>query len=97
MSSLEPNDKRVVSRIASYEDVQNLFTRQQSASPLAGAAAEDFRALAFALEKIRDLVGFVSDQAQPTVDNAILWGLLGLVVDVRCPPSHKLLFKNGLT
>lgn len=80
-SSLERNDRLRVSRVKCYEDTHNLFTRAES-SPLPVSAIQELSALAFALDKFKDFIDFVSDQAQPATDNSILWGLVGLVVQV---------------
>ena len=81
-SSLERNDRLRVSRMTSYEDVQNLFTRTQSSS-LPASAVQELDALAFSLENLKNFIDFVSNQAQPPTDNSIFWGFIGLVVQVR--------------
>lgn len=78
-SSLERNDRHQVSRLKSFDDVQGLFPRKQ-ASSLPAAAFQELTALAHTLKKLKDFMDFVSEEAKPSIDNSILWGLVGLVV-----------------
>jgi hypothetical protein len=80
-SSLERNDRLQVSLLKSFDDVQELFPRTQ-ASSLSAAAFQELTALAHTLEKLQDFMDFISNEAEPPIDNSIFWGLVGLVVHV---------------
>ncbi|KAI1420538.1 NB-ARC and TPR domain protein [Xylaria sp. FL1777] len=78
-SSLERQDRLRVSSVSSFDDVQGLFSSTRVSS-LSAAALQELTALAHSLEKLKDFIDFVSNEAQPPTDNAIFWGLIGLVV-----------------
>lgn len=80
-SSLERNDRLQVSLFKSFDDVQGLFSRTQPSS-FSAAALQELTALAYTLEKLKDFMDFVANEAKPPADISIFWGLIGLVVHV---------------
>ncbi|KAL6409723.1 NB-ARC and TPR domain protein [Ilyonectria robusta] len=78
-SSLERNDRAKLSRFESFDDVQGLFSRTQEFS-LSTEACQELTALAHTLEKLKDFMDFVSNEAKPPTDNSTFWGFVGLVV-----------------
>ncbi|KID93400.1 NB-ARC and TPR domain protein, partial [Metarhizium majus ARSEF 297] len=78
-SSLERNDRYRLSFFKSFDDVQELFPRTLPSS-LSVVALQELTSLAHALGKLKDFIDFVSNEAKPPTDNAIFWGLVGLVV-----------------
>ncbi|KAH8729311.1 NB-ARC and TPR domain protein [Ilyonectria robusta] len=77
-SSLERNDRAKLSRFESFDDVQGLFSRTQEFS-LSTEACQELTALAHTLEKLKDFMDFVSNEAKPPTDNSTFWGFVGLL------------------
>jgi hypothetical protein len=77
----------------SFDEVQGLFSRTQASSPLSTALQE----LAHTLEKLKDFMDFVSNEAKPPTDNSVFWGIVGLVVHVHAKlPFSQNLVSNGI-
>jgi hypothetical protein len=87
---LERNDRNNLSDVETFNDVLVLLSRTESSS-ISAAASQELTALLPKLEKLRDFMDYVSNEAKPPIDLSIFWGLTGLVVQVRTYPPLPLI------
>ena len=82
--------------LSSFGNAQGLFTSTED-FPIPAAALE-LSALPPNLEKLKEFMDFVSNQAKPPTDNSIFWGLVGLIIQVGLGSLKllpKIFFSHG--
>lgn len=80
---MEPHDRRTIRSFRTYEDVkEHVFVEQDAEA--SEAALQELAMLQPRLVDLKNFSDFFATQLRPTLDMGIFWGLLGLLLTVRC-------------